>query len=76
MIFEYKNETEAEMTIVLNADKQLVGAEIYADDATNLINLLTFIVNQKLTSKDLNQLIFAFPESSSGVLDLLKVAMM
>lgn len=76
MIFEYKNETESEMTIVLNADKQLVGAEIYADDATNLINLLTFIVNQKLTSKDLNQLIFAFLGSSSGVLDLLKVAMM
>lgn len=76
MIFEYKNETESEMTIVLNADKQLVGAEIYADDATNLINLLTFIVNQKLTSKDLNQLIFAFLGSSSGVLDLLKVTMM
>ncbi|MFU1769915.1 dihydrolipoyl dehydrogenase family protein [Mammaliicoccus sciuri] len=76
MVFEYKNETEAEMTIILNADKQLVGAEIYADDAANLINLLTFIVNQKLTAKDLNQLIFAFPGSSSGVLDLLKVAMM
>lgn len=76
MVFEYKNEIEAEMTIILNADKQLVGAEIYADDAANLINLLTFIVNQKLTAKDLNQLIFAFPGSSSGVLDLLKVAMM
>lgn len=46
MVFEYKNETEAEMTIIINADKQLVGAEIYADDAANLINLLTFIVNQ------------------------------
>ena len=46
MVFEYKNETEAEMTIVLNNDKQLVGAAIYADDAPDLVNLLTFIVNQ------------------------------
>ena len=34
------------MTIVLNNDKQLVGAAIYADDAPDLVNLLTFIVNQ------------------------------
>lgn len=76
MRFEYKNEIEAEMTIVLNEQKQLVGAAVYADDAPDLINLLTFIVNGKLTAKDLNQMIFAFPGSSSGVLDLLKAAMM
>ena len=31
MVFEYKNETEAEMYIVLDEHKHLVGAEIYAD---------------------------------------------
>lgn len=76
MVFEYKNETEAEMTIVLNNDKQLVGAAIYADDAPDLVNLLTFIVNQKLTAQDLNKMIFAFPGSSSGVIDQLKLAML
>lgn len=76
MRFEYKNEIEAEMTIVVNEQKQLVGAAVYADDAPDLINLLTFIVNGKLTAKELNQMIFAFPGSSSGVLDLLKTAMM
>lgn len=76
MVFEYKNETEAEMTIVLDSEKRLVGAAIYGDDAPDLINLLTFIVNQKLTARDLNQMIFAFPGSSSGVLDQLKLAMM
>ncbi|MBA8762558.1 dihydrolipoyl dehydrogenase family protein [Staphylococcus coagulans] len=76
MVFEYKNETEAEMTIVLDSEKRLVGAAIYGDDAPDLINLLTVIVNQKLTARDLNQMIFAFPGSSSGVLDQLKLAMM
>ncbi|MGC7825561.1 dihydrolipoyl dehydrogenase family protein [Staphylococcus epidermidis] len=76
MVFEYKNEIEAEMTIVLNHNKQLVGAAIYADDAPDLVNLLTFIVNQKLTAEDLNQMIFAFPGSSSGVIDQLKLAML
>ncbi|RIP07140.1 NAD(P)/FAD-dependent oxidoreductase, partial [Staphylococcus gallinarum] len=48
------------MKIITHADKQLDGAEILADDAANLINIITFIVNQKLTAKALNQLIFAF----------------
>ncbi|MDT3973709.1 NAD(P)/FAD-dependent oxidoreductase, partial [Staphylococcus saprophyticus] len=39
-------------------------------------NLLTFIVNQKLTAQDLNEMIFAFPGSSSGVIDQLKLAML
>ncbi|MBJ6153684.1 NAD(P)/FAD-dependent oxidoreductase, partial [Staphylococcus aureus] len=48
----------------------------YADDAPDLVNLLTFVINQKLTSKDLNQMIFAFPGSSSGIIDQLKLAML
>ncbi|WP_323703750.1 NAD(P)/FAD-dependent oxidoreductase [Mammaliicoccus sp. Dog046] len=76
MLFEFKNEIDAEMSIVLDSNKHLVGAEIYANDAANLINLVTFIVNQQMTAQDLNQLVFAFPGSSSGVLDMLKVAMM
>ena len=76
MVFEYKNETEAEMYIVLDEHKHLVGAEIYADAANDLVNLLVFIINQRLTAKELSQLIFAFPGASSGVIDLLKMNML
>lgn len=76
MVFEYKNETDAEMYVVLDSDKRLVGAEIYGIDAADLVNLLVFIINQRMTAQDLNQLIFAFPGASSGVIDLLKMNMM
>lgn len=76
MVFEYKNETDAEMYVVLDEEKQLVGADIYGVDAADLVNLLVFIINQRMTAQDLNQLIFAFPGASSGVIDLLKVNML
>ena len=60
MVFEYKNETDAEMYAVLDEEKRLVGADIYGVDAADLINLLVFIINQRMTAQDLNQLIFAF----------------
>ncbi|MDO0958642.1 dihydrolipoyl dehydrogenase family protein [Staphylococcus haemolyticus] len=76
MVFEYKNETDAEMYAVLDEEKRLVGADIYGVDAADLINLLVFIINQRMTAQDLNQLIFAFPGASSGVIDMLKVNML
>ncbi|MEB7320614.1 dihydrolipoyl dehydrogenase family protein [Staphylococcus haemolyticus] len=76
MAFEYKNETDAEMYVVLDEEKRLVGADIYGVDAADLVNLLVFIINQRMTEQDLNQLIFAFPGASSGVIDMLKVNML
>lgn len=76
MAFEYKNETDAEMYDVLDEEKRLVGADIYGVDAADLVNLLVFIINQRMTAQDLNQLIFAFPGASSGVIDMLKVNML
>ena len=76
MVFEYKNETEAEMSIVLDRHQRLVGAEIYGNDANDLVNLLVFIINKQMTAQELNQNIFAFPGASNGVIDLLKFAMM
>ncbi|MGX0250415.1 glutathione reductase (NADPH) [Staphylococcus hominis] len=76
MVFEYKNEAEAEMYIVLDEHKHLVGAEIYADAANDLVNFLVFIINQRLTAKELSQLIFAFPGASTGVIDLLRLNML
>ena len=76
MAFEYKNETDAEMYVVLDEEKRLVGADIYGVDAADVVNLLVFIINQRMTAQDLNQLIFAFPGASSGVIDMLKVNML
>ncbi|OFN95167.1 hypothetical protein HMPREF2564_04405 [Staphylococcus sp. HMSC068D03] len=73
MVIEYKNETDAEMYVVLDEEKRLVGADIYGVDAADLVNLLVFIINQRITAQDLNKLIFAFPSDSSGVIDMLKV---
>ena len=47
-------------------------AQIYMASIDDLVNLLVFIINQRMT-QDLNQLIFAFPGASSGVIDMLKV---
>ena len=60
MVIEYKNETDAEMYVVLDEEKRLVGADIYGVDAADLVNLLVFIINQRITAQDLNKLIFAF----------------
>ena len=48
------------MYVVLDEEKRLVGADIYGVDG-DLVNLLVFIINQRMTAQDLNQLIFAFP---------------
>ena len=53
MAFEYKNETDAEMYVVLDEEKRLVGADIYGVDAADLVNLLVFIINQRMTAQDL-----------------------
>ncbi|RLY70947.1 NAD(P)/FAD-dependent oxidoreductase, partial [Staphylococcus hominis] len=50
--------------------------EIYADAANDLVNFLVFIINQRLTAKELSQLIFAFPGASTGVIDLLRLNML
>ncbi|WP_180554454.1 dihydrolipoyl dehydrogenase family protein [Staphylococcus haemolyticus] len=76
MVFEYKNETDAEMYVVLDEEKRLVGADIYGVDAADLVYLLVFIINQRITAQDLNKLIFAFTSASSGVIDFLKVNML
>ena len=50
MVFEYQNETEAEMSIV-DSHKRLVGAEIYGNDAGDLVNLLVLSLIKNLLHK-------------------------
>lgn len=70
LAFEYKHAMDAEMTLVFDRQNYLVGASVYADDAEELINILTLIINGHFTASQLQQQIFAFPSSTSGIIDL------
>lgn len=62
---ELKNDTTAEVTVVVDNELNIVGAEIYAADAENIVNMFTFIINKKVTLEELDYMIYAFPSSSS-----------
>lgn len=71
LLFQYKNEVDAELTLILDHDNYLVGANIYGNDAPDLINLITMIIDDHLSATALDQMIFAFPSSSIGVISLI-----
>ena len=62
---ELKNDRTAEAKVIVDKDLQIVGAEIMAADAENVANMFTFIINQKISLEDLDNMIYAFPSSSS-----------
>jgi glutathione reductase (NADPH) len=67
--FDTKHDSEAEITIAFEkSTNQVVGATIYGGDAASLINILTFVIDKGLTSADLEQLIFGFPDVSYSIL--------
>ncbi|CAD2072372.1 dihydrolipoyl dehydrogenase family protein [Phocicoccus pinnipedialis] len=74
--FQYKHETDAEMKIVLDRANKLKGAVIYGSAADDLVNILTFIIEKKMSGRELNKMIFAFPSASSGIIQLLGIHMM
>ena len=67
--FETKNEPDASMMLVTNAEKEIVGVEMFNADADNLINLFTILINKKVSIDELKTMIFAFPGITSAVLD-------
>ena len=62
---ELKNDTTAEVKVIVDNDLNIVGAEIYAADAENVANMFAFIINKKITLEELDYMIYAFPSSSS-----------
>jgi len=62
---ELKNDRTAEAKVIVDKDKQIVGAEIYAADAENVANMFIFIINQKISLEEIDHMIYAFPSSSS-----------
>ncbi|MBM7642458.1 dihydrolipoyl dehydrogenase family protein [Streptococcus loxodontisalivarius] len=73
--FQTKLEAESHFTLIVGKDKKLKGAALMSNEAGEMINLITLIINQGLTAQDLNQMIFAFPAVTNGLLNSLKSAL-
>jgi len=71
-----KNNAAEKFTFVFNKKNQLVGAAVIADEAGEYIDLLTLIINKKMTVKDLSQMIFSFPTMTYGLVSSLLPAML
>ncbi len=69
--FEYRNETDAEATVIFDNENYLVGAELYGDLAGEMINILTMIINGRMTMEMLMGTIWAFPTQTDGLVELL-----
>ena len=67
MLFQQKNEIAAELSVVLDENNYLVGADIYGDEAADLINIFTIIINQKMRRSEIEKMIFAFPATTWGI---------
>lgn len=67
-LFWAKNEVEADFTFIFDNNNDLVGAAFYGSDAGSYIDLITLIINQKLTQKDLKRMIFAFPTETDALI--------
>lgn len=65
LLFQTRHEKEAKASFVLDKENYLVGADIYADFAPELINFLSLVISQRFSAKDLKNMIFAFPAHSS-----------
>lgn len=71
LAFEYRNETDAEATVILDNDNYLVGAELYGDQAGEMINVITMIINGRMTMEMIMGTIWAFPTQMDGLVEML-----
>ncbi|MCR5416734.1 MAG: NAD(P)/FAD-dependent oxidoreductase [Pseudobutyrivibrio sp.] len=69
--FEYRNETDAEATVIFDQDKYLVGVELYGDLAAEMINVATMIINGRMTMEMMMGTIWAFPTQVDGFTEML-----
>lgn len=71
LAFEYRNETDAEATVIFDKDNYLVGAELYGDLAAEMINILAMIINGRMTMEMVMGSIWAFPTQTDGLVEML-----
>lgn len=66
-----KAEKDAHFTFVFDNKDDLVGAAIMSDEAGEYIDVLTLIINEKMSAKDLSKMVFAFPTPTYGLISSL-----
>ncbi|WP_220740674.1 dihydrolipoyl dehydrogenase family protein [Leuconostoc miyukkimchii] len=71
MRFQTLNDVHAAIKIIVNQEKQLVGAALIGDFAPEVINALVPVINQHYTSDDIKSQIFAFPTHTGIVLPMI-----
>lgn len=71
-----KAEADAHMTFIFDKAGHLVGASVMSEEAGTYIDMLTLIINQKVTAKDLSKMIFAFPTITYGLIGTLMPLML
>ncbi len=71
MRFQTLNDVHAAIKIVLNQEKQLVGAALIGDFAPEVVNALVPVINKHDTSADIKDQIFAFPTHTGVVLPMI-----
>ena len=71
MRFQTLNDGHAAIKIVLNQEKQLVGAALIGDFAPEVVNALVPVINKHDTSADIKDQIFAFPTHTGVVLPMI-----
>ncbi len=71
MSWANKNDVNEHLTFVFNKKNELVGAAILSDMAGEYLDLLTLIINQKLSARDLSKMIFSFPTTTYGLMSSL-----
>lgn len=65
--YSHTNEPKAKVRIVLNGQKQIIGATLLSNEADSLINLLTMSIKQKMTHADVVKEIMAYPTAASDL---------
>ncbi len=66
-----KNQTYEHITYIFDKKNYLVGAAILSDDAGTYIDVLTLIINLKVSARKLSKMIFAFPTQTYGLISSL-----
>ncbi|MYV06152.1 MULTISPECIES: dihydrolipoyl dehydrogenase family protein [Furfurilactobacillus] len=61
------HDSVAKVTVVLNDKQQLVGATVLSSIADEMINYLTFLINQHATAGDFENQVMAYPSPASDI---------
>lgn len=68
--FQMKNELDASLKLIVDKTRNLVGAEVIGSDAGEVINVLSMMIELKLTKAQRQQMLFAFPTQVGSIINV------